>query len=86
VLRRAVLRFASAGCCMGLVDRDETFHLDIESDDVAAEIVRLLALGATRVSGDDTFSTLLAPGGHLLCVVPVQSDPALFEAEARRWP
>jgi hypothetical protein len=27
-----------------------------------------------------------APGGHILCVVPVHSDPELFAAQATVWP
>jgi len=30
--------------------------------------------------------TLRSPGGHLLCVVPVHSDPETFAASARTWP
>jgi hypothetical protein len=62
------------------------YHLDIETDDVDAEVSRLLALGATEVSRWLDCHVLRAPGGHLLCVVPVASDRALFEAEARTWP
>jgi len=29
---------------------------------------------------------LRAPGGHLLCVLPVHSDAGTFEAHANRWP
>jgi hypothetical protein len=61
------------------------FHLDIETDDVEAEVARLLALGATEVSRWLDCHVLRAPGGHLLCVVPVHSDQALFDAQARTW-
>jgi hypothetical protein len=43
------------------------------------------ALGATEHVRHDGWGVLRAPGGHLLCVVPVQSDRALFEATARTW-
>ena len=68
------------------VDDDPRFHLDIETDDVAAETARLLALGATEVAQWLECRVLRAPGGHLLCVLPVHSDPALFEAQANTWP
>ncbi|GAA4938700.1 VOC family protein [Actinoplanes utahensis] len=68
------------------VDDAPRYHLDIESDDVAAEAARLLSLGATLVADHGGHQTLRAPGGHLLCVVPIQSDPRLFDAEARSWP
>ena len=61
------------------------YHLDIETDDVPAETERLLALGATRVSTWLECQVLRAPGGHLLCVIPVEGDPDTFAAEARIW-
>jgi hypothetical protein len=60
-------------------------HLDIETDDVDAEIARLLALGAVVETPHPDYSVLRAPGGHLVCVVPVQSDPATFAAGATVW-
>lgn len=68
------------------VDDEPRYHLDIETDDVEAETARLLALGATEVSRWLECRILRAPGGHLLCVLPVHSDPALFEARANTWP
>ncbi|WP_431942981.1 VOC family protein [Micromonospora marina] len=62
------------------------YHLDIETDDVAAEVERLCGLGATPVSRWLDCHVLRAPGGHLLCVIPVASDGALFESTATRWP
>lgn len=68
------------------VDDAPRFHLDIETDDVPAETARLLALGATEVSQWLECRVLRAPGGHLLCVLPVHSDPELFDAQAKTWP
>jgi hypothetical protein len=62
------------------------YHIDIETDDVEAEVKRLLGLGATKVSQWLNCHVLRAPGGHLLCVIPVHSDRALFDAQARTWP
>jgi Glyoxalase-like domain len=62
------------------------FHLDIETDNVEAETARLLALGAVPVSQWLECQVLRAPGGHLLCVIPVHSDPAAFKAQAATWP
>lgn len=67
------------------VDDAPRYHVDIETDDVAAEVERLLALGATPVSRWQECQVLRAPGGHLLCVIPVASDPGAFAATARRW-
>jgi len=62
------------------------YHIDIETDDLAAEVARLTALGAEPVSQWQDAHTLRAPGGHLLCVVPVHSDPETFARTARTWP
>ncbi|SCG69276.1 VOC family protein [Micromonospora inositola] len=67
------------------VDDAPRYHVDIETDDVRAEVDRLLALGATPVSQWQECHVLRAPSGHLLCVIPVASDPAAFAATARRW-
>lgn len=60
-------------------------HVDIETDDVDAETERLLALGATEVSGWLECRTLRAPGGHIVCVIPLHSDPDEFAAAANVW-
>ncbi|WFE54538.1 MULTISPECIES: VOC family protein [unclassified Micromonospora] len=67
------------------VDDEPRFHLDIETDDVPAETARLVGLGAVEVSQWLECRILRAPGGHLLCVLPVESPPELFAAEARTW-
>ncbi|WP_433479254.1 VOC family protein [Spirillospora sp. CA-142024] len=67
------------------VDDVGRYHIDIETDDLAAEVARLTALGAEPVSRWQDARTLRAPGGHLLCVVPVHSDPETFARSARTW-
>ncbi|PZG19795.1 VOC family protein [Nonomuraea aridisoli] len=62
------------------------FHVDIETDDVGAETRRLVALGAREVTRWQECRILRAPGGHLMGVLPVESDPGLFESEATTWP
>jgi predicted enzyme related to lactoylglutathione lyase len=59
-------------------------HLDIETDDVPAEIARVEALGARVVEGHDDWAVMADPGGLLFCVVPVQAG-ADFEAHATTW-
>jgi glyoxalase superfamily protein len=61
------------------------YHVDIETDDVAAEVQRLTDLGAVEVSSWQGCHTLEVPGGHLLCVIPVHSDPATFTRLAKTW-
>lgn len=67
------------------VDDAARYHVDIETDDVAAEVTRLTGLGAVEVGSWQGCHTLRAPGGHLLCVIPVHSDPEEFAAAARVW-
>ena len=62
------------------------YHVDIETDDVDAETARLLALGAVEIRRWLDCHILRAPGGHLLCVVPIHTDPEFFAANARTWP
>jgi hypothetical protein len=61
------------------------YHVDIETDDVAAEVQRLAELGAVEVSSWQGCHTLEVPGGHLLCVIPLHSDPATFARLAQTW-
>jgi hypothetical protein len=68
------------------VDDAPRYHVDIETDDVDAETARLLALGAVEIRRWLDCHILRAPGGHLLCVVPVHSDPEFFAEHARTWP
>jgi predicted enzyme related to lactoylglutathione lyase len=59
-------------------------HLDIESDDVAAEVARVVALGASVVEAREEYTILADPAGLVFCVVPVQTGED-FEREARSW-
>lgn len=65
------------------VEHPSRVHLDIEADDVEAEVRRLEALGARRVAQVHTWWVMEAPTGHRFCVVR-RSSPS-FEAEANRW-
>jgi hypothetical protein len=59
-------------------------HLDVETDDVEAEVRRLQELGATVTDRRDGYAILADPGGLVFCVVPVQSGE-LFERAATTW-
>ncbi len=59
-------------------------HLDIETDDVDAEVARLERLGATKVEQVQTWWVMRDPAGLLFCVVRVQT-PEEFEANATTW-
>ena len=65
------------------VDHDSRVHLDIETDDVEAEVERLVALGARRVAQVHTWWVMEAPSGHRFCVVRQQRKP--FGPHANRW-
>jgi hypothetical protein len=59
-------------------------HIDIETDDVAAEVARLEALGAKRVAQVKTWWVMESPTGQRFCVVrPQRAD---FAERARPWP
>lgn len=60
-------------------------HLDIETDDVEAEVQRLAALGATELERHHTWVIMRDPVGVVFCVVRVQL-PASFDAHATAWP
>ncbi len=58
-------------------------HLDLETDDPAAEAGRLEDLGAIRVGEHEGCVHMRDPAGLVFCVVPVQSDD--FEQHATTW-
>ena len=67
------------------VDDAPRYHLDFETDDVDAETARLVGLGAVERSRWQGCRTLEVPGGQLVCVIPVHSDPAEFAKVAHVW-
>ena len=56
-------------------------HLDIESDDVGAEVDRLCGLGADVVERHDDWVVLRDPAGLVFCVVPGEGEG--FDRDAR---
>ena len=59
-------------------------HLDIHTDDLAAELTRLEELGAERVQQVHSWWVLRDPAGLLFCLIP---EPAgsLNDSNAQRW-
>lgn len=50
-------------------------HIDIEADDIEAEVARLEALGATRIAFvRERWWVMQAPTGQRFCVVPMRQD------------
>ncbi|MEZ5500993.1 MAG: VOC family protein [Steroidobacteraceae bacterium] len=58
-------------------------HLDIETDDIEAEVRRLERLGAKRLEFVHTWCVMLAPTGQKFCVVRA-SNPD-FSSTAHHW-
>ena len=65
------------------VDHESRVHLDIESDDVEAEVARLEKLGAKRIKKLHTWVVMEAPTGQRFCVVRPQRPD--FAGEANVW-
>ena len=66
------------------VSHPSRVHLDIETDDIEAEVRRLEALGARRVRAVHSWWVMEAPTGQRFCVVRAAS--ARFALEANTWP
>jgi hypothetical protein len=60
-------------------------HLDIHTDDLAAEVTRLEDLGARPVQRVDSWQVMRDPAGLLFCILP-NPPGTLHEGNARRWP
>lgn len=65
------------------VDHDSRVHLDIEADDIEAEVARLETLGAKRVQQVQSWWVMEAPTGQRFCVVRVQRND--FAENAKVW-
>jgi len=66
------------------VDHPSRVHIDIETDDIAAEVQRLEKLGARRLTEIRDWVVMKAPSGHRFCVVTAARSN--FAAEANVWP
>jgi hypothetical protein len=58
-------------------------HLDIETDDVEAEVKRLEGLGARMKARVRNHVIMIAPSGHTFCVVPSRRED--FPGKAATW-
>jgi predicted enzyme related to lactoylglutathione lyase len=65
------------------VRHESRVHLDIETDDIEAEVRRLEKLGARRIGAVKTWYVLEAPSGQRFCVVRPQRPD--FTAKANTW-
>jgi hypothetical protein len=65
------------------VEHESRVHLDIETDDIPAEVARLEKLGATVDQRLERWVVMRAPTGQRFCVVRVQRDG--FPNGATEW-
>jgi len=66
------------------VEHESRVHVDIETDDIDAEVTRLEKLGAKIVKRFPRWTVMEAPTGQRFCVVTIQT--ANFAEEANAWP
>ncbi len=65
------------------VDHESRVHIDIETDDIPAEVARLEKLGATVEQRLERWVVMQAPSGQRFCIVRVQRDG--FPKGATTW-
>ena len=65
------------------VEHPSRVHIDIEADDIEAEVRRLEKLGARRIEQVRTWWVMEAPTGHRFCIVSPQRTG--FAQNARHW-
>lgn len=65
------------------VDHESRVHVDIETDDIDAEVQRLADLGATIDRRLERWVVMRAPTGQRFCVVRVQREG--FLKNANEW-
>lgn len=65
------------------VDHESRVHIDIEADDIIAEVARLERLGASVIDRLERWVVMQSPSGQRFCVVRVQRPG--FPKNANRW-
>jgi hypothetical protein len=80
-------RVAGEGSPFVLLQRvpahEAAVHLDVETDDVEAEVKRLEELGARVKARIRNHVVMIAPSGHALCVVPTHRED--FPGKSATW-
>jgi hypothetical protein len=66
------------------VEDEGIYHIDLETDDLEAEVRRLEALGAARKRRVSTWYVMRAPTGHDFCVV--ERKRGALPDDATTWP
>jgi predicted enzyme related to lactoylglutathione lyase len=67
-----------------LADGPARVHIDIHTDDLAAEVARLQQLGAEPVQQVHSWWVMRDPAGLVFCVIP-ESPGELNDSNAHRW-
>jgi len=65
-------------------DASPRVHIDIETDDVDAEVARLTRLGAQEVERIHSWVVMRDPVGTVFCVVKIQVQE-MFDQHAKTW-
>ena len=65
------------------VEHPSRIHIDIETDDIEAEVKRLEGLGAKVVDKMERWTVMEAPSRHRFCVIGARRDG--FDAKANVW-
>ncbi len=71
------------GVILQKVEHPSWIHIDIETDDIEAEVRRLEGLGAKVVERMERWTVMEAPSKHRFCVIGVRRDG--FDDSANVW-
>ena len=66
------------------VEHESRVHIDIETDDIPAEVARLERLGANVFKRMERWTVMEAPTGQRFCIVRVQRDG--WPKNTTEWP
>ena len=65
------------------VEHPSRIHIDIETDDIEAEVKRLQGLGATVVETMERWTVMEAPSKHRFCIIGPRREG--FDENANVW-
>lgn len=68
------------------VEHPSHIHLDIETDNIEAEVERLSKLGAFVIKQMPRWTVMQSPSGHRFCVVMPQRADFAQSPDVKRWP
>jgi predicted enzyme related to lactoylglutathione lyase len=74
---------ADPGVILQRVEHPSRIHIDIETDDIEAEVKRLQELGATVVEKMERWTVMEAPSKHRFCIINARR--AGFDEQANVW-